>query len=124
MALPFAFLLPSASARALSSGWQIDRAWTAAHDTTCYALIYVTENVVIVNLKSTKGSRTIPADSLEKTPKACVLSTHFIFIPPSLRQIEKQLVMMFFHSVFNKNVLLKSQYTKYFSHTLEKHKYK
>lgn len=29
MALPWAFLLPSASARAFSSGWQIERAWSA-----------------------------------------------------------------------------------------------
>lgn len=81
MALALAFLLPSGSALVFSIEWQAERAWMAVEDDgtllNCFYLSW--KNC------ATTEEQLIPADSLEKTPKACVLSTHLIFIPPSLK---------------------------------------
>lgn len=85
MALALAFLLPSGSALAFSIGWQMERAWIAAGDIGTFCSYFRSSSNHSCSTTFNVQSGLLPADSLEKTPRACVLSIHLIFIPPSLK---------------------------------------
>lgn len=97
MALALAFLLPSGRALAFSIGWQMERAWIAADDigTFCNCFRWSSNHNRSITFNVQSGLL-LPADSLEKTPRACVLSIHLIFIPPSLK-IDRTALLFFLH---------------------------
>lgn len=86
-ALPLAFLPPSARALALSIGWTMERAWFAENMSFTFKHFYFLTLAAATTFSV--AQRFVPADSLAKTPRACVSSTHLIFIPPLLKMDRK-----------------------------------